>query len=160
MEITKLLKIQKKLDDAIQNKHNVTSDEIVNQKIIALYVEIGEFINEVASFKYWKSNKNTSKDKILEEYVDCLHFYLTLFIYKDLNKEVIMGKIKNDFNEMTLDLYKSITKLQEKLSKENLYESFKIFLAVGKSLGFTWKEIEEYYLMKNKVNFQRLKNNY
>ena len=160
MEITKLLKIQKKLDDAIQSKHNVTSDEIVNRKIIALYVEIGEFINEVASFKYWKSNKNISKEKVLEEYVDCLHFYLTLFIYKDLNKDVTMGKIKNDFNEMTLDLYKSITKLQEKLSKENLYESFKIFLAIGKKLGFEWKEIEEYYLMKNKVNFQRLKNNY
>ncbi len=161
MKITKLLKIQKELDQAIEKKHNVKASEIVNQKIIALYVEVGEFTNEVANFKYWKSNKNISKDKVLEEYVDCLHFYLTLFIFKNVKQEIIEpSKIESDFDKMTLDLYQSITKMHKNLNQKTLHESFEIFLVIGKSLDFNWSEVEKHYLLKNKVNFERLKNNY
>ena len=161
MKITKLLKIQKELDQAIEKKHNVKASEIVNQKIIALYVEVGEFTNEVANFKYWKSNKNISKDKVLEEYVDCLHFYLTLFIFKNVKEEINEpSKIEDDFDKMTLDLYQSITKMHKNLNQKTLHESFEIFLAIGKNLDFSWNEVEKHYLLKNKVNFERLKNNY
>jgi dimeric dUTPase (all-alpha-NTP-PPase superfamily) len=52
MKTIKLFEIQKKLDLAIHKKHNIIEEKIIEKKIIALYVEISEFINEVASFKY------------------------------------------------------------------------------------------------------------
>ncbi len=159
MKTIKLFEIQKKLDLAIHKKHNIIEEKIIEKKIIALYVEISEFINEVASFKYWKNNKNISKEKILEEYADCLHFFMTFYVYKNIKKNVKPIKGKN-INKMILNLYKNISNFQDNLNEINLDKSFSIFLGIGNILKFDWNEVEKYYLMKNKINFDRLKNNY
>jgi dimeric dUTPase (all-alpha-NTP-PPase superfamily) len=44
---------QDKLNKVIFEKHNITSyNEVLNELVLALYVEIGELANEIRSFKY------------------------------------------------------------------------------------------------------------
>ncbi|SYV97682.1 Uncharacterized protein conserved in bacteria, partial [Mycoplasmopsis edwardii] len=58
MNLTELFEMQRRLDREIDKKRNninpqFTKKEITLQRMIALMVEAGEYINEVQSFKYW-----------------------------------------------------------------------------------------------------------
>lgn len=54
------------------------SKEFLTDRILALQTEVSEFANEVESFKYWKENKKNNREKQLSEYVDILHFWLSI----------------------------------------------------------------------------------
>ena len=60
----------RKLDSIFNEKYN-NDEEIYQKNCIELLVELGEFINETKCFKYW-SVKKPDKDKVLEEYADCI----------------------------------------------------------------------------------------
>lgn len=78
--IKKLQNEQKKLDEFIIQKKNITDSNTKQSFIrskIALLVEIGELANELKTFKHWKSNKDINWEKAQEELIDCLHFYLS-----------------------------------------------------------------------------------
>ena len=83
MELKELFELQGELDQLIATK--ITDGVIdgndrmfLNDRITALSVEVAEFTNEVAEFKYWKQNKRNDKAKQIEEYVDILHFWLSI----------------------------------------------------------------------------------
>ena len=90
----------------------------------------------------------------LEEIADCLHFALSL-----------ENEIKN-YN------YKEVTEEEFKYyDKYDLYEiidkCFTIYgtvlgdtIALGLKLGFTLDQLEEAYYKKNKINWDRIANNY
>ena len=45
----------------------------------AYRVELGELLQEWKQFKFWKLNKGEiDRDKMLEEWADCMHFALSL----------------------------------------------------------------------------------
>ena len=78
--IKKLQNEQKKLDEFIIQKKNITDTNSKQSFIrtkIALLVEIGEFANELKTFKHWKKEKEINWVKVKEELIDCLHFYLS-----------------------------------------------------------------------------------
>jgi dimeric dUTPase (all-alpha-NTP-PPase superfamily) len=79
--IKKLQNEQKKLDEFIVKKNNITdnfkSKESFIRTKIALLVEIGELANELKTFKSWKKQKEVNWEKAKEELIDCLHFYLS-----------------------------------------------------------------------------------
>ncbi|ARU91289.1 dUTP diphosphatase [Spiroplasma clarkii] len=53
---------QKELDSAIISAKQLKSDKtIFSKKIVALLVELGEFINEERSFKYWSAKPASEK---------------------------------------------------------------------------------------------------
>ncbi len=52
------------------------STEIIEKNIVALLVEIDEFVNETRCFKYWTSKLSSLKEVILEEHADCLTLVL------------------------------------------------------------------------------------
>lgn len=83
MELKELYEMQSELDAIIVAKitdGNVDGNDrmFLSDRITALGVEVSEFANEVAEFKYWKQNKRNDKEKQLEEYVDILHFWLSI----------------------------------------------------------------------------------
>ena len=45
---------------------------------LALLVEVGEFANEIKSFKAWRKQTEISWDKAKEELIDCLGYFLGL----------------------------------------------------------------------------------
>ena len=83
---------QIRLDKAVKEAHKMNQD-YSNQMIIALYTEVGEFANEIQSFKYWKKSKNIDQNNLLEEFADGLHFLISFAIktkpsvvkWKDIN---------------------------------------------------------------------------
>ena len=159
MEMINIFAKQQKLDKAIEKAHGIKQKDIVNNKIIALLVEIGEFANEIACFKYWKKNKNINNKNVLEEYADGIHFFMSFYVQLGICKNV-KPNVLEDLNDMFIQLYKTVSLLKDNVSIEQLDKSFSLFLGIGQKLNFDWKEVESSYLLKNKINFERIKNNY
>ncbi|AWO73902.1 dUTPase [Geobacillus thermoleovorans] len=103
------------------------------------------------------------KNPLLEEYVDCLHFLLS--IGNDINmNEVYEDSVPeplrcDDIIEQFMYVNDWINYFyhnrHEDVNGEVYDLIFSNFLGLGEMLGFTWEEIEEAYLRKNAVNHQR-----
>lgn len=83
MEINKLYQMQNDLDEYIVKKHfgNMivhNDDTFLNNRLLALFAEVGEFTNATRCFKYWSNKPAESKERLLDEYVDILFFWLSI----------------------------------------------------------------------------------
>lgn len=170
MEIENLLKMQKDLDNLIFKKSNIT--EYPSNKVrLALFVELGELANEVQSFKYWKHNKNIKREKILEEWADCLHFALSLENQcKKFEKEIGLCNLEEFHKQCSEELRECESENDIELDYIFL-TTFKILtrndvsplahiLILGYKLDITADAMEEAYKSKYKKNIQRQKDNY
>ena len=86
MNLQKLFQMQNTLDKRIQAEHHLEGVPLLHKKILSLQVELGELANETRCFKFWSTKKPSSNDVILEEYVDCLHFILSIRSRKKLSR--------------------------------------------------------------------------
>ncbi len=76
MNWTELFIRQKELDRFIQENHDLMKENLTERKLLAFQVELGELANETRCFKFWSLKESSPKEKILEEYVDGLHFFV------------------------------------------------------------------------------------
>lgn len=161
-QLKELLEMQRVLDEAILKEHgNIYDEKIADQMKIALFVELGELMNEMPTkFKHWKKTAKDNREKALVEYVDCLHFALSL-----TNHSKTQGKF-DDCYESYSDLvhlnYSWILTciIWECEEESNCNQILGHLFILGNKLGFTWSEIYEAYKAKNAVNYERLKNGY
>jgi dimeric dUTPase (all-alpha-NTP-PPase superfamily) len=165
LNLNELFEIQAKLDAHIEKEHpRQPGEDRLSKKILALQVELGELANELPEvFKFW-SNKKNNYEKALEEFVDCLHFVLSIGLEigvcpDELDEEPIFCA---DVTEQFIDLFYDVSRLKYEERNGQLYEDYyqynfvlEQFLGLGKLLGFTWKQVEQAYLAKNKINHQR-----
>ena len=150
--------MQRVLDENIMKEHGFVYDEhIANNMRIALIVEVGELMNEFPTkFKHWKKLAVDNREKGLIEYVDCLHFILSLINYYDCDIDFI--KEYDDCN--TLKKYPmTIADCLDFICSFTRYSIIMLF-HLGNYLGLTWPEIYQAYKAKNAVNYERLKENY
>ncbi|WP_025755591.1 dUTP diphosphatase [Mycoplasmopsis cricetuli] len=165
MDLTNIFRMQRDLDEKIQqksfaeNKH-LTQQDILISGTIALIVEAAEFANEVQSFKYWKKNKNISKNKILEEFADLIHFLVSYSNRFSVNPQIEPRIISSKLNLQFQALFISLTEIMKNISKETITYAFEIAIGTFKMLNFDYDELYAWYLHKNKTNYQRIKNNY
>lgn len=99
------------------------------------------------------------KNPLLEEYVDCLHFILSIGLelevdWKEMNWLMID---RNDVTKRFQRVFSKVSELTEYQSfvDERWGELFEEFYHLGRLLGFTWEQVEEAYYAKNKVNHER-----
>lgn len=158
-QLLELLEMQRTLDNAIFKEKGITEYPLENMKI-ALFVELGELMNEFPTkFKHWKSSAADNRGKGLIEYVDCLHFALSLCTQE---KYFTTNGLKFDYcklcGQKVLARFLSFIVFQVERGnyKLALYDLFKI----GNYLGFKWEEIYKAYMEKNKVNYERLRSGY
>lgn len=72
---------QKKFDDIVFKNAGVTREGTTLHRKVALVAEVGEMFNENPDFKCWKKHKNTEvTDALKEEFIDVLHFLISLGI--------------------------------------------------------------------------------
>lgn len=222
MNLEKLFKLQKELDEHIEKKHpRKEGEDRLSKKILALQVELAECAQESRCFKYWSNDQEprtwkrvncpacekkgfvrgnppvdpikgkhglgnhwydcddcagflvVDKNPLLEEYVDCLHFILSIGLELELDcrhnslirEENIVAK------EPTLYLFAEVISFASELFWECHQEdyeqqegTFKVlftnFVELGKSLNFTWNQVEEAYYAKNKINHERQESGY
>ncbi len=156
MNLEKLFALQKELDLRIRSEHNLLSNNLIQRKILALQVEIGELANETRCFKYWSQKKPSPKHVILEEYVDCLHFILSIGLEKEIsNVNVELKLMDNSLTEQFLNLYIDLNDFVICQTREQYITLFEDFISLGASLGFSESDIENAYLDKNLVNHER-----
>lgn len=158
MNLQNLFVMQEKLDHHIMEQHNLYGKTLFSEKLLALQVEIAELANETRCFKFWSNKGPSSNEAILEEYVDCLHFILTIGLekgYSDAVFTIPKENIDTDITDQFLNIYIDINDFIICSSKDHYETLFEDFLCLGSSLGFTEIEIENAYYRKNTINHHR-----
>lgn len=162
MDLQNLFYLQSELDVHISSEHNLENEDLFDKKVLALLVELGEFANETRCFKFWSKKGPSEKAVMLEEYVDGLHFILSLGLIKEytyinlvLNRNVI-----TDGTDGFLTLYNKSLNFKINPTEKNYENMFQYFLDLGSFFGFTGEDIENAYLEKNKVNHKRQEQGY
>ncbi|MGC7931272.1 dUTP diphosphatase [Lysinibacillus sp. VIII_CA] len=104
------------------------------------------------------SGANLVGNPLLEEYVDCLHFILSIGLELVINPTLYWDDITTDESDITrkfLDITSRILEVDQWENTDSWEELFEEFYLLGKLLGFKWDEVEESYYVKNKVNHER-----
>jgi len=102
------------------------------------------------------------RNLLLEEYVDCLHFFLSIARQLGVPAE----KLENtDSPVIEKEIVNAFSGLMASVGMIRVYEpafnhAWNEFIALGECLGFTWDEISASYVAKNRVNHERQKNGY
>lgn len=185
MNLAKLFEMQRVLDQRIINKHpELKGQDNLEWKVLALQVELGECANEWRGFKKWSNDQNPrlegsrgAKDflgapiieyynPLLEEYVDCLHFILSIGIELGFININIWHIPEENSMKYFMKCFEDIGSLyfvycvEGKVTKEMYERLFGTFIALGESLGFTWEQIEQAYFEKNAINHNRQESGY
>ena len=154
MNLLPYYEIQRCLDDRIKKDHGVP-DDIVDLKIAAFKVELAELANETKFFKFWSNKPMSSREVILEEFVDGIHFLLSIAIERKWDlyvKEVKAHSV--DKEKFYVELFNDLFEAEFRSSGE-WNRMFKYYLAIGHKLGFTEEDISVAYVKKNEKNHQR-----
>ncbi len=57
-------------------------------------------------------------------------------------------------------MFVETSKLKEEFTKTQIEKAFGVYMGIAKMIGLKDKDIEEFYIEKNKVNFERLATGY
>lgn len=176
MNLTKMFEMQKALDDHILDEHpELKGQDNLDWKILALLVEVGECANEWRGFKKWSKDQEPRtmafslmdyekrlRNPLLEEYVDGLHFVLSIGIEHEFVEEVLeyyAPQFIQDHKDPNIT--KQFNSVFEAATGLHGYESLLYsYLALGEMLGFTSGQIEEAYMAKNAINHKRQDSGY
>lgn len=211
MELKELFEMQRKLDAHIIKEKGLEGQNLFNNTMLALHVEIGEMANEWRGFKFWSNNQEPrkevkchackgegrfSKDEpclycestgierrpLLEEYIDCLHFFLSIAIQKGwedamyISEDAVYEAEDNGFDGgitgLILEMKYFLSKAQMEIPEQSGIMNYKtdeysfriawfLFIVLGLvGFGFTWEQIVQAYKDKNKVNHERQEDGY
>lgn len=162
LDLNELFLAQSKLDEAIAKNHNISYETTRNKRILALLVEIGEFANATRCFKYWSNKGSDTKERVLDEYADGLHFFLSLGVDIKTDKK-IYHLTKNRCSNLTdqiLLVYRKIANFVAKQDDNSYKKAFQAFLNIIPLLNVRFITIKKAYFKKLEENYQRQKNNY
>lgn len=161
MNWNKLFKMQGKLDEYISTNHQLENKNLFNEKFLALLVELGELANETRCFKFWSTQGSSERETVLEEYVDNIHFLLSLGIEKDYEFSAITTS-KTEYNktEQFNHVFRLAIRFYEKQTEESYMKMIESYLQLAELLGFDEQDIFKAYIEKNEVNYERQKSGY
>jgi dimeric dUTPase (all-alpha-NTP-PPase superfamily) len=80
INLSELYDLQQELDDYIKEnkKLNISKKELLVDTLLALQVEVSELANSTRAFKHWSDKESEPKERVIDEYVDVLHFFLSI----------------------------------------------------------------------------------
>lgn len=161
MNLKALSKTQEKLDEHIIKEKGLQGVDLLDKKILALQVELGELANELPEvFKFWSDKKN-DYEKALVEYVDALHFILSIGNDLDINDyDNYVTPQEDNIIDAFLSVFEFVNTLDVHQSTDDYYQAFARFVNLGSMLGFTWGQVEDAYYKKNEVNHARQHSGY
>lgn len=188
--ILELCEMQNVLDDRIISEKGIqwSAEDRFQNTLVSLIVELGEFYNETRVFKVWSEDQKPRYEKhhihvngefsitypLLEEFVDCVHFFLSLANQKGwqetINIEMTIYEKSGSRPVRNFDFLMTIKHLMrlvgEQLRPDSEIElgfrlAWEQFLILGMAeFGFTWEQIVEAYKAKNEKNHIRQDTNY
>ncbi len=161
MNWSKLFAMQRQLDAYIVDNHQLQDRSLFEEKMLALLVELGELANETRCFKFWSTKESAGREVILEEYVDNIHFLLSLGLEKGYEFTSIDEKESNKTATVQFnDVFRLAVHFYETESKQAYRDLVIGYIQLAKVLGFTEKDVLQAYIDKNEVNYERQKSGY
>ncbi|PGF05205.1 dUTP diphosphatase [Bacillus toyonensis] len=179
VNLEELFALQKVLDTRIVLEHPILEGEDrLGKKFLALNVELYEWINELPeTFKYW-SNKKNKYDESLKEYVDGLHFILSIgleigfdttqdihvtYPTAFLGHDMVVGEFHQKFMIFQslvnkVYVYGDITENHHR--NQEYRDMLSAYLKLGEEIGYKTEDVVIFYKRKNEVNHERQTNNY
>lgn len=99
-KLDEIFELQKSLDDKIEVEHKIsfTRDEWIQKDMLAIMSELSEALMET-NFKWWKNPKEVDEEKLHEELIDVLHFFVSLCIRCGLDADKMYEKYKGKHRE-------------------------------------------------------------
>lgn len=99
------------------------------------------------------------KNPLLEEYVDCLHFILSIGLAIDEEYFYLEEEMKPEKDVVTQ--FQKVFQYAHLITEDDYCSQLLTsFVYLGEMLGFTWEQIEEAYMSKNQTNWERQNNGY
>ena len=158
--LNRLMESQKELYRRNIEGRGLQGKDLLPMRVLALQVEVAELAQEVSDeWKFWKSPAPRDYKKVLEELSDVLHFLLSIgaaigvdpyeMPYKIYRKKNLIEQLDDMFNVARI----CYVPLQ-------WHWAMSVYLGLCDILGFTWEDIEDAYLTKNKVNLARQEQGY
>lgn len=163
MTIQEWFAMQYELDQYIEKEHGLQGEDLFEKKILALLVEVGELANETRCFKFWSKKPPSAHEDILEEFVDGVHFILSLGLdlgFSDREYSLVSQEANEDLDRSFLKIYRLVNDFRQSKDAGDFEELFRQYIILGQTLGFTLDEVQEAYKKKNEVNFKRQQNGY
>lgn len=83
-----IFELQQSFDQELADKRGLNFDTAtwVQKEVLAIISELGEILDEV-NFKWWKNPKEIDRDKLTEEIVDVLHFFVSMCLKVGITPE-------------------------------------------------------------------------
>lgn len=161
LDLSPLYPLQAGLDDTIHKEHNESYATTIHKRMLALFVELGEFANETRCFKFWSLKGPSPKERILDEYADALHFFLSLGIPLGEKKfSSSINKEKSDLSEQLLHVYALVGDLSKDYSLVNYEKALTSFINILYYLGYSSSDAINAYKAKLAINYKRQEQKY
>lgn len=161
MNLQDLFKMQEELDRFIESNQGI-SEDVFFKKGLALLVELAELANETRAFKFWSLKGPSERSVILEEYVDSIHFLLSLGIEQNLDMLESWPEpdSEDELTPLFLKTQKAIQTFLDSHSMSDYQEIWSCYGALALALDFSYEDVLEAYVQKNKKNYDRQKDGY
>lgn len=149
------------MDQDIASRHKVSYESTFAERVLALLVELGEFANETRCFKYWSEKPPSPKERILDEYADALHFFLSLGVMLGVEEYTHHFHVREkDASKAIVDVYRKVGELYGRFDADHYLSAFSAFLNLIPLFGYSVAEVEAAYLNKLGVNYKRQEEHY
>lgn len=115
--------------------------------MLALLVEIGELANETRCFKYWSNKPASEREVILEEYVDGLHFILSIGIDLGIDKNFLFYKCAQTNKtqvEIFLDTYAKVIRFTINHLLQTILNYLRAIFDLDKHLNLSKKRLKKH----------------
>lgn len=160
IQLRPLFYLQEKLDNVILARLEVDEDilvEIRRKKVLSFRVELAEILNELRTHKYWSQKLPSPREVLLEEYVDGLHFLLSIGIDKGVKDYTYKGVYDKGLTaDNLIYMFEALmTTPWQELTKSEYCSGLEMYIRLGFVLLFSWDEISEAYVEKNLKNHER-----
>ncbi|KPN88681.1 dUTP diphosphatase [Lysinibacillus sp. ZYM-1] len=161
MNLQQLFTMQKELDDFIEQTQNIQQD-VFQEKGLALMVELAELANETRCFKFWSTKGPSAREVILEEYVDSIHFILSLGLlkgYTAIEKWPVVEESRN-LTATFLATQNVILSFIQQPTEDRYLAIWQCYGILAHNLDFTFEDVVRAYIEKNQENYNRQRSGY
>ena len=159
-DYTNIYKVTRYLDSLFESNYS-NDKEILRKNKVELLVELGELANETRCFKYWSIRQKGEKEKVLEEYIDCLFMILYFCNIKNISLDEKFPKASNgDIIETFLTLYKYSGNFGKIPKKDDVKKVLVELDYLAKLLDFTIEDLERVTNKKRKIIEDRFEIDY
>lgn len=160
-KLENLFEQQQELDAYIFENHDLVRYETLLDRMLALLVELGELANETRCFKFWSVTPASKQEVIAQEFVDGIHFLLSLGIdLQDDSTSIDSLEVQGSMTDQFLAVFEAVVDLSKQFDSKHYQRAFALFLGIADKLGLEEQQIREHYVSKNKTNHKRQENNY